>query len=59
MVNEFQNRLLKWVCYKQTVIGVAWNFLRPLPTMIVFTVNFGRGDRLLLSYLTFTNSETL
>ena len=30
------------VRYKQTVIGVAWSILRPLLTMIVFTVIFGR-----------------
>jgi lipopolysaccharide transport system permease protein len=30
------------VRYKQTVIGVAWSVLRPLLTMIVFTVLFGR-----------------
>lgn len=30
------------VRYKQTVIGVAWAVLRPLATMIVFTIVFGR-----------------
>ena len=30
------------VRYKQTVIGVAWSVIRPLLTMIVFTVVFGR-----------------
>ncbi len=30
------------VRYKQTVIGVAWALIRPLVTMIVFTVLFGR-----------------
>ncbi|MEM9264996.1 MAG: ABC transporter permease [Cyanobacteria bacterium P01_F01_bin.13] len=30
------------VRYKQTAIGVAWALLRPLLTMIVFTVVFGR-----------------
>lgn len=30
------------VRYKQTVIGVAWGLIRPLLTMIVFTVVFGR-----------------
>ena len=30
------------VRYKQTVIGVAWSVLRPVLTMIVFTVVFGR-----------------
>jgi lipopolysaccharide transport system permease protein len=29
------------VRYKQTVIGVAWGVLRPLLTMIIFTVIFG------------------
>jgi lipopolysaccharide transport system permease protein len=30
------------VRYKQTVIGVAWSLIRPLLTMIVFTVVFGK-----------------
>lgn len=30
------------VRYKQTAIGVAWSVIRPLLTMIVFTVVFGR-----------------
>lgn len=30
------------VRYKQTVVGVAWAVLRPLLTMIIFTVVFGR-----------------
>jgi lipopolysaccharide transport system permease protein len=30
------------VRYKQTVIGVAWVVLRPLATMIVFTIIFGK-----------------
>jgi len=30
------------VRYKQTVIGVAWSIIRPLMTMIVFTVIFGK-----------------
>ena len=30
------------VRYKQTVIGVAWAFVRPLLTTIIFTVIFGR-----------------
>jgi lipopolysaccharide transport system permease protein len=30
------------VRYKQTVIGIAWAILRPLLTMIVFTVVFGQ-----------------
>ena len=38
--------LLSWrdilVRYKQTVIGVAWSILRPLLTMIVFTIVFGK-----------------
>jgi lipopolysaccharide transport system permease protein len=28
--------------YKQTIIGIAWSVLRPLLTMIVFTIVFGR-----------------
>jgi lipopolysaccharide transport system permease protein len=38
--------ILSWrdvkVRYKQTVIGLLWAFIRPLLTMIVFTVIFGR-----------------
>ncbi len=30
------------VRYKQTVVGIAWSVLRPLLTMVVFTVVFGR-----------------
>jgi lipopolysaccharide transport system permease protein len=30
------------VRYKQTVIGVAWSLIRPLLTMVVFTVIFGQ-----------------
>ena len=30
------------VRYKQTVIGIAWSVLRPLLTMIVFTIIFGK-----------------
>jgi lipopolysaccharide transport system permease protein len=30
------------VRYKQTIIGVAWSLIRPLLTMIVFTVVFGK-----------------
>jgi lipopolysaccharide transport system permease protein len=30
------------VRYKQTVLGVAWSVLRPLATMLVLTVVFGR-----------------
>src|SRR5580658_461239 len=39
-------RVLAWrdlsVRYKQTVIGLAWALIRPLLTMLVFTVIFGR-----------------
>jgi lipopolysaccharide transport system permease protein len=39
-------RVLAWrdlsVRYKQTVIGVAWALIRPLMTMVVFTIVFGR-----------------
>lgn len=39
-------RVLAWrdlaVRYKQTVIGVLWALIRPLLTMVVFTVIFGR-----------------
>jgi homopolymeric O-antigen transport system permease protein len=42
--------ILAWrdiaVRYKQTVIGVAWAILRPLATMLVFTVIFGRIAKL-------------
>ena len=34
------------VRYKQTVIGVAWSVIRPLLTMVVFTVIFGRIAKL-------------
>jgi lipopolysaccharide transport system permease protein len=34
------------VRYKQTAIGVAWSVLRPLATMLVFTVVFGRLAKL-------------
>ena len=34
------------VRYKQTVIGVAWSVLRPLLTMVVFTIIFGRIAKL-------------
>ncbi len=34
------------VRYKQTAIGVAWAILRPLLTMIVFTIIFGRLTKL-------------
>lgn len=32
--------------YKQTVIGVAWSFIRPLFTMIILTIVFGRIAKL-------------
>lgn len=42
--------ILAWrdvvVQYKQTVIGMAWAILRPLLTMIVFTLIFGRLAKL-------------
>jgi len=42
--------ILAWrdlsVRYKQTVIGVVWAILRPLLTMIVFTLIFGRVAKL-------------
>lgn len=34
------------VRYKQTVIGIAWSIIRPLLTMIVFTVVFGKLAKL-------------
>ena len=38
--------ILSWrdlkVRYKQTVVGVLWAFLRPLLTMVVFTIVFGK-----------------
>ena len=38
--------ILAWrdvsVRYKQTIIGVAWAVIRPLLTMVIFTVIFGR-----------------
>jgi lipopolysaccharide transport system permease protein len=43
-------RVLAWrdltVRYKQTVVGAAWAVIRPLLTMIVFTVIFGRIAKL-------------
>ena len=43
-------QLLAWrdvaVRYKQTVIGAAWALIRPLLTMVVFTVVFGRLAKL-------------
>jgi lipopolysaccharide transport system permease protein len=42
--------ILAWrdisVRYKQTIIGVAWAIIRPLLTMVVFTVIFGGVARL-------------
>lgn len=42
--------ILAWrdvaVRYKQTVIGVAWAVVRPLLTMIIFTIVFGRLAKL-------------
>jgi lipopolysaccharide transport system permease protein len=42
--------ILAWrdvaVRYKQTVIGVAWAFIRPFLTMVVFTVLFGHLAKL-------------
>src|SRR5438132_10829430 len=34
------------VRYKQTAIGIAWSLLRPLLTMLVFTVIFGKLAKL-------------
>jgi lipopolysaccharide transport system permease protein len=34
------------VRYKQTIIGVAWSFLRPFLTMIIFTYVFGKLAKL-------------
>jgi lipopolysaccharide transport system permease protein len=43
-------RVLAWrdlsVRYKQTVIGVLWAFIRPLLTLLVFTIVFGRIAKL-------------
>src|SRR4249920_2141256 len=43
-------RVLAWrdvaVRYKQTVIGAAWAVIRPLLTMVVFTVVFGKLAKL-------------
>jgi lipopolysaccharide transport system permease protein len=43
-------QVLAWrdisVRYKQTVIGVAWALIRPLLTMIIFTVIFGKLAKL-------------
>ncbi|MBM3701056.1 MAG: ABC transporter permease, partial [Actinobacteria bacterium] len=34
------------VRYKQTVIGITWSILRPIITMIIFTIVFGRIAKL-------------
>ena len=34
------------VRYKQTIIGLAWSLIRPLLTMVVFTIIFGRLAKL-------------
>jgi lipopolysaccharide transport system permease protein len=34
------------VRYKQTVIGIAWSVIRPLLTMVVFTIVFGKIAKL-------------
>ena len=34
------------VRYKQTIIGIAWSVLRPLLTMVVFTIVFGKLAKL-------------
>lgn len=43
-------QVLAWrdisVRYKQTVIGVAWALIRPLLTMVVFTIVFGKVAKL-------------
>ncbi len=43
--------ILSWrdikVRYKQTVIGAVWSILRPLLTMIIFTIIFGRSQNFL------------
>ncbi len=42
--------ILAWrdvaVRYKQTVIGIAWAFIRPFMTMVVFTIVFGKLAKL-------------
>jgi lipopolysaccharide transport system permease protein len=42
--------ILSWrdikVRYKQTVFGAAWSIIRPLLTMIIFTIIFGRVAKL-------------
>ena len=52
------------VRYKQTIFGVAWALVRPLITMIVFTIVFGQiaklpSDNVPLSYLSFCCHVTL
>jgi lipopolysaccharide transport system permease protein len=43
-------QVLAWrdvaVRYKQTVIGVMWAVIRPLLTMVIFTIVFGRIAKL-------------
>src|SRR5215469_8894254 len=43
-------RILAWrdvsVRYKQTVIGVLWAVIRPLLTMVIFTIIFGHIAKL-------------
>src|SRR3984885_5416876 len=43
-------RVLAWrdlsVRYKQTVIGVLWALIRPILTMLVFTIVFGKIAKL-------------
>src|SRR4051812_41063580 len=34
------------VRYKQTIVGVAWSLIRPLLTMLVLTVVFGKFGRM-------------
>ena len=34
------------VRYKQTIVGILWTFLRPVATMLVFTVVFGKIAKL-------------
>lgn len=38
------------VRYKQTVIGIAWSVIRPVLTMIVFTIIFGKIAKLPSTY---------
>lgn len=42
--------ILAWrdikVRYKQTVIGIAWSIIRPLFTMVIFTIVFGKIAKL-------------